>query len=126
MRGALQRAGAGAASIDVLFSAAGGHMALDEAEASAILDIFGTAQPAVVALKGMVGETLGASGALNLAAGVVSLEQGVLPAFPGADQCAFNGLNVVSETQEEAVRTILVNAGGPDAGPWVSAVLTSA
>jgi len=125
MRGALRNAGVNPGTVGAVLSAAGGHMGSDQAEALAILDVFGEAQPAVVALKGMIGETLGASGALNLAAGLVALERGILPAVLGADQCAFKRLHIVCETREETVRTVLVNAGGSDAGAWVSVVLAS-
>jgi len=123
MADALARAKIEAASVDVLFASAGGYVREDEEEALAIADLFGEKAVPVVALKAFTGETLGASGALNVAGGVVALEKGLLPAVPGG-ACAFEGLRLVRRAERADVRTVLVNAGSPGQGRWVSLVLS--
>ena len=47
----------------------------DQEEAEAIREIFGASVP-VSSLKGYIGHTLGASGAIELAASLIMMEQG--------------------------------------------------
>jgi len=79
MRGALDEADAPADTVDAVFASANGIAALDEAEARAVRSVFGATPPFVAAPKAWIGETLGASGPLALAAALVCLESGRIP-----------------------------------------------
>jgi len=81
MRLALQDAGMDAAEIEGLSASANGSVRSDVNEAQAIAKVFGdhTANLPVTAIKSMLGETLGASGALQTLAFVESMRDGVLP-----------------------------------------------
>lgn len=66
--------------IDVIFGSAGGG-ALDAVEGKAIRRVWGpnTDKLWVTAIKGALGHTLGASGAMNLIAAIFSLQAGLIP-----------------------------------------------
>lgn len=51
----------------------------DAAEAEAIVKVFGTKGPAVTSIKGVTGHSLGAAGALEAAAVVLSMQYGLIP-----------------------------------------------
>lgn len=51
----------------------------DAAEAEAIVKVFGTKGPAVTSIKGVTGHSLGAAGALEAAAVVLSMQHGHIP-----------------------------------------------
>ena len=51
----------------------------DAAEAEAIVKVFGTRGPAVTSIKGVTGHSLGAAGALEAAAVVLSMVHGLIP-----------------------------------------------
>jgi 3-oxoacyl-[acyl-carrier-protein] synthase II len=51
----------------------------DAAEAEAIAKVFGTPGPAVTSIKGVTGHSLGAAGALEAAASVMSIERRTIP-----------------------------------------------
>lgn len=58
----------------------------DAAEAEALAKVFGAPGPAVTSTKGVTGHALGAAGALEAAAVVLSMEHGVLPPTHGLQQ----------------------------------------
>jgi 3-oxoacyl-[acyl-carrier-protein] synthase II len=66
--------------IDVIFASAGGNM-LDAIEGKAIRRVWGpnTDRLWVTSIKGALGHTLGASGAMNLIAAIYSLQAGLIP-----------------------------------------------
>jgi 3-oxoacyl-[acyl-carrier-protein] synthase II len=66
--------------VDVVFGSAGGN-ALDGIEGKAIRRVWGpnTDRLWVTAIKGALGHTLGASGAMNLVAAIYSLQAGLIP-----------------------------------------------
>src|SRR4029079_15627327 len=66
--------------IDVIFGSAGGG-ALDAVEGKAIRRVWGphTDKLWVTAIKGALGHTLGASGAMTLIAAIFSLQPGLIP-----------------------------------------------
>ena len=55
----------------------------DAAEAEAIATLFGTPGPAVTSTKGVTGHALGAAGALEAAAVVLSMQHGLIPPTDG-------------------------------------------
>ena len=124
MRMALELAGVRPSDVDAVYAAAGGY-GEDELEARALIEVFGDQGVAVTAIKGLVGETLGASGALNAAAALASLRNGILPATPGAEARAFPELGLVSEARRIQPKRLLVNAGGPGSGCRASLLLAS-
>jgi len=58
----------------------------DAAEADAIAKVFGTAGPPVTSTKGVTGHALGAAGALEVAAVLLSMEHRVIPPTMGTTQ----------------------------------------
>jgi 3-oxoacyl-[acyl-carrier-protein] synthase II len=51
----------------------------DVAEAIAIRTVFGATSPPVTSVKGVLGHAIGAAGALDAVAGVLTLESGMIP-----------------------------------------------
>ncbi len=51
----------------------------DEAEAAAIASVFGDQPPPVISLKGYLGHTVGASGAIETAIVAKSISEGIIP-----------------------------------------------
>ncbi len=105
---------------EAVFASASGRPDDDREEAAAITKILGN-RP-IVALKGLVGETLGASGPMNLIAALTALESDMLPGS-GAEYEAFP-VNLVRAPLSKTVNSILVNAGSGKPGAWVSVVVT--
>ncbi len=106
IRNALKDAGIGPADVDHVNANAGGSIALDAFEARAIHEVFGKSVP-VFALKGQTGNAGAASGALELAATVLSLHQGELP---GTRNC--------TDVGTECPVTVHVGAPRPVAKPY--------
>jgi 3-oxoacyl-[acyl-carrier-protein] synthase II len=82
IRRALGQAGLSAADIAGVAASASGSPGLDAREARGIRAALGSRTP-VTAIKSMLGETLGASGALNAVALLESLRAGRLPGIAG-------------------------------------------
>ena len=74
---ALKDAGISAQEVDYISAHATATLQGDQAEAEAIRDIFGANVP-VSGLKGYMGHTLGASGALELIASLVMMQKGLI------------------------------------------------
>ncbi len=111
MRGALRDAGVDAAAIDYINAHATATVQGDQEEAEAIRDIFGASVP-VSSLKGYIGHTLGASGAIELAASLAMMERSVI--YPTlnlqavAPEC--DGIrHVMTQPLKKEIRTILKN-----------------
>jgi 3-oxoacyl-[acyl-carrier-protein] synthase II len=58
----------------------------DQAEANAISALFGPDSPPVTSAKGVTGHSLGAAGALEAVASVLTIERGVIPPTAGTSQ----------------------------------------
>jgi 3-oxoacyl-[acyl-carrier-protein] synthase II len=110
MRQALDDAGLTRSDIDYINAHATATTQGDQEEAEAIRDIFGASAP-VSSLKGYIGHTLGASGAIELAASLMMMEQGVI--YPTrnletvAPECA--GIDHVMTPVRKEIRTVLKN-----------------
>ncbi len=76
---ALEQAGCGPQDVDVVFLAANGDPGQDQAEVLAMQEIFGNRLPAMTALKGALGETWYAGGALAVALAILCMENSLLP-----------------------------------------------
>jgi 3-oxoacyl-[acyl-carrier-protein] synthase-1 len=70
-------------NIDLIKSHGTGSISNDEAEANAMSLLFSEQLPAITAMKGSLGHTLGASGVLELVALVSCLKSGFIPASQG-------------------------------------------
>jgi act minimal PKS chain-length factor (CLF/KS beta) len=114
---------AGVATVDAVFAAAGGYAQEDREEAAAIRQVFGKSDVPVVAIKSLIGETFGAGGPLNLAAAVLAAQGGLIPPTIVADGVLEN-LNLPRQSLQTRPRALLVNAGSPGAGRFVSIVLS--
>lgn len=75
---ALDRAGVAPASLDLVSASANASRDHDRVEATALAGLVGRDVP-VTAVKSMLGECLGASGALQAAAALVAFESGTIP-----------------------------------------------
>ncbi|MBO4648519.1 MAG: beta-ketoacyl-[acyl-carrier-protein] synthase family protein [Lentisphaeria bacterium] len=110
MKTALADAGIGPEAVDYVSAHATGTKVGDHAEAAAIRSLLGDRVP-VSSLKGHLGHTLGASGALELAAvhGMMR-ENLVLPTrnLETVDDCA--GIRLPRTTEEHPVRVCLKNS----------------
>ncbi len=86
MRSALEDSQLEAADIAQI-NAHGTSTALnDEAEAVAIAEVFGLPGPPVTSIKGVTGHSLGAAGALEAIASVLSMERGMIPPTMGTTE----------------------------------------
>jgi 3-oxoacyl-[acyl-carrier-protein] synthase II len=110
MRQALREAGIEAGKIDYINAHATATVQGDREEAEAIRDLFGSSVP-VSSLKGYIGHTLGASGAIELAASIAMMERRLI--YPTlnleniADDCA--GIGHVREPKQKEIRAVLKN-----------------
>ncbi len=110
MQQALKDAGVNADAIDYVSAHATATIQGDQEEAEAIREVFGATVP-VSSLKGYIGHTLGASGAIELAASLSMMEQGVI--YPTLNlenvspEC--EGIQHVMEPLKKQVRTVLKN-----------------
>ena len=110
MRAAIEDAGLTPDDIDAVYASANGNARADRLEAVALRLLFGERTPPVVAAKGYFGE-YAAGGALQLAAALLALRDGVLHATPGFEETAEGvELDVVRERRPASVRNVLVNS----------------
>ena len=81
MQTALDNARCSACDVDYVSAWGCGNPELDRAETNAIKDVFGSHAHilAVSSIKGVIGNPLGAAGALQMVAGAMSLRHGLLP-----------------------------------------------
>ena len=113
---ALADAGIGAADVGVWFASASGSREVDRREACGVSRALGEARVPVTAPKAMLGEALGASGALQALALVETLGSGVLPGIRGLDRLdpELPPLCASAEATHVAARYGLVTAVGVD------------
>lgn len=78
----LDKAAVSASSVDAVFASACGDRLIDAAEAFALHECLGSEVP-VFALKGSVGECLGAGAAMQMATAAFSIKKGIVPATLG-------------------------------------------
>lgn len=81
----LERASLRPEEVGLIVAAASGEEAGDAEEAEALAEIFGTGPeaPPVLAPKGILGETWGASGPFSVLAATQVMDRGVIPSWPG-------------------------------------------
>ena len=110
MQQALREAGVKPDEIDYISAHATATIQGDQEEAEAIGEVFGSSVP-VSSLKGYIGHTLGASGAIELAASLSMMERGVIYPTLNLDivspEC--EGIHHVRQPLNKQVRTVLKN-----------------
>ncbi|MBA3365920.1 MAG: ketosynthase chain-length factor [Actinobacteria bacterium] len=114
MRIALERADVAAEDVDAVFADAAGVPVADAAEAQAIKSVFDGRDVPVTAPKTMVGRLYAGGGALDVAAALLAIRDGVLPPTINLEQPA-EGCDlafVKDEAREAELDTVLVNARG--------------
>lgn len=117
MREAVEKAGLGFSDIDFISANANSTQAADKIEAEAIRDVFGEQadKVPVSAIKSMVGETFSASGAMQLAAGVGSLEKQFIPPTINCsdpdEACALDC--VPDKARHTEIKNLLISCFGP-------------
>jgi 3-oxoacyl-[acyl-carrier-protein] synthase II len=118
VRLALADAGTSPDEIDCLFASANGSVAGDRCEAAGVAAALGAraSELPVAAIKGVLGEALGASGGFQALAFLGALEDGTLPGIPGleATDDGFPLGGVSPQSRRIEVRRALVNAVGSD------------
>ena len=110
MRQALLDARVKSGEIDYINAHATATIQGDQEEAEAIGEVFGSAVP-VSSLKGYIGHTLGASGAIELAASLSMMEQGVIYPTLNLDTVSpeCEGIHHVMKPLKKQIRTVLKN-----------------
>jgi len=116
VRLALEDAGLRPEEIDAVSTGANGSIEEDRREALGIAAALGghAAAVPVTAVKSMLGEALGASGALQAVAALGTLRDGVLPGIPDLE-CTDEGFPlpaVSAQSRPVAARRILITASG--------------
>lgn len=111
MQQALAEAGLTAGNIDYINAHATATIQGDQEEAEAVRDVFGATVP-VSSLKGYIGHTLGASGAIELAASLRMMEQGVVHPTLNLENVSEDceGVLHVKQPIKREIRTVLKNA----------------
>ena len=110
MKGALSESGLGPADIGYINAHATATLQGDKAEADAIREVFGPETP-VSSLKGYMGHTLGASGAIELIATIEMMRSDII--YPGlnlrnvADDC--QGIGHLMDKREAKLKAVLKN-----------------
>lgn len=110
MRQALRDAGIEPKEVDYINAHATATIQGDQEEAEAVRDIFGAAAP-VSSLKGYIGHTLGASGAIELAASLSMMERSVVYPTLNLEAVApdCGGIDHVVQPRKKEIRTVLKN-----------------
>lgn len=115
MRSAIDDAGIDPGQIDAVFASANGNRKCDALEGAALMALFGTDCPPVVATKGSFGE-YAAGGGLQIAAALLALRHGELYPTAGFEASdAGVSLPVSTRLEEREIRYLLINslsAGG--------------
>ena len=118
MRFALYEAMLRAYEVEVLSASANGSPGGDRYEALAVAEVFGQhagAMPAT-AVKAMLGETLGASGAMQVVAALETMRDGRLPGIPQLEEVEEDfPLALASQARQDVdVNNVVVNSIGFD------------
>lgn len=115
---ALSRSGVGPEDVDAISAAANGSYEADAEEAAALERVFGSrdVRPPLTAIKSVLGETLGASGPLQVTAVLEAMRAGQLPGVRGlrdAGACE-RVVDIRATPQPVDIRTALVIALSPE------------
>ncbi len=98
--------------IDVIMPHGTGTRYNDAMEATALTALFPHA-PAITAIKGLIGHTLGAAGLIETCAAVRMLEEQMVPPVVGLEQSEYEQLNLVcGQPRKIKIRYVLKTASG--------------
>lgn len=117
MHRALDNSGISADKIDCILASANSTADADKIETGAIQEVFGNKadRVPVSAIKSMLGECLSASAALEVAAGVLALENQLIPATINYQEkdpdCSLDC--VPNKSRQSKLNNILINSFGP-------------
>ncbi len=118
LRQAMRAAAVAPDAIDCLSASANGSILADEHEAWGIREAFGdeASRLPVTAIKSMLGETLGASGAIQAVTLIEAMRGGSLPGIAGLESLAddFPLAGTAAECRQLEMRCGLVNSVGHD------------
>jgi len=118
MRAALAEGGLFAPEVDFISASANGSRLADKNEALAIKAVFNghALGSPIVAIKSMIGETLGASGVVQAIDAIESLRTGTLPGIAGLDNAdpELPALDLCTKTRNLQARSGLINSVGFD------------
>lgn len=110
MQKAILAAGIKVQDIDLVHATGNGHQVLDLAEAKAIQQVFGS-KTAVNSPMGFIGNTLAASGALNVFYAILQLDQQYVAKIPCQDNLMLDQeLSYVRETKSQPLKYVLCNS----------------
>ena len=115
IRGACAAAGIEPGDVDAVFAHGAGTALSDAYEARGLVAVFGEwpERPAIIALKGRFGHTLGASALLDAAAAAVALRDGLLPSSAGFSRHdARLKVRPLAEPRRADLKTVLKLANG--------------
>jgi act minimal PKS chain-length factor (CLF/KS beta) len=125
IRGALEDAETSPSGIDAVFADAAGIPLLDSAEADALTAVFGPRAVAVTAPKTMPGRLSSGGAAVDVAASLLAMRDGIIPPTVNVDQPDPRyQLDLVTEPRERPLTNCLVVARGY--GGFNSAMVLSA
>ncbi|HET9901543.1 MAG TPA: beta-ketoacyl synthase N-terminal-like domain-containing protein [Actinomycetes bacterium] len=115
MQGALDDAGVTPDDVDLVIADGAGTRDLDDLEVAALTSVFGSraAPVPVTAPHGFVGRLNAGGSALNVATALLAMRDSITPAIGNLDEpISTPGLDLVTESRELPVETVLVNARG--------------
>ncbi|HKE01657.1 MAG TPA: beta-ketoacyl synthase N-terminal-like domain-containing protein [Planctomycetota bacterium] len=114
LRAALDGARVGPRDVDAVFASASGDVDVDRAEGCAVHESLGDSMP-VCAIAGALGDCLGASGALQVAAACASFALDSLPPVVGFEEVdeSLPSLRIVREATELRARRVIVLSVDP-------------
>jgi len=113
IRAALADAGLAPEAIDYINLHGTGTPDNDRSEARALNAVFGAPGPPASSIKGAMGHPLAAAGAIEAAASVLALSEGLIPASTGfRERDPEITLTLVETPEHRAVRTVLSNSFG--------------
>ncbi len=108
----LEMANLAPSDIDVILPHGTGTRYNDAMEALAISTLFPHA-PAITAIKGLIGHTLGAAGLIETCVAVRMLEEQIAPPVIGLEQSEFTQLNLITgQPRQMRIRHVLKTASG--------------
>lgn len=114
IRRALERAGLGPESIDLIHLHGTGTLYNDAMESLAVRTVFGDAAPPVCSSKAILGHTLGAAGVLESILCWIALNENLIPGTPGLrepDPVAPRSLQKEPSSARQLRRALKVNCG---------------
>jgi len=83
----------------------------DQIERYILMETFGSKVP-ITSIKGMIGHTFGAAGAMQIISSLLSMEYGFIPPTIKTSGNGFEDLPIVFETRRQAVESVCITAHG--------------